>query len=488
MTAKQEKWVRRGIAAILAIALLFGIVANTSALSAENAVDSCDGASTNDSSSMTNCHPEKTNEPAPTFVAEEDDDIFRLKAGINLISFGNEINEATDTKGISVTFGNNIHTKNSVGYSFIAGNDIDVSGEINRDLFAVGNLISVSKEANIGGDVFAAGNEITIKADLKGDLALTASTVHLENINIDGNLDLSVEKVIFDGEVKIGGTLTYNDDATLIGLDNAEFDASNIYHIEKEETTLITIIYGKLLSAIALIIAMFVVILLTSNLHSHLEKTTRPSAIITDISLGAWFLLIIPIIGMLLICLVVGVPLALVLFALYIIAIYFSQGFAGAWVGHALIEKVFKSKSNIYVETIVGVVVLAALALLPYIGEITGILGALLGLGIMMSYIKPKLNPNLRSDSLTNRLIAQGAAKIKGNKDAKNNQSNRAGNNETNETKKSNKSDKSLKDQQISKDSKRIDSRDNHEDGDLDEEDKGGSSKSSENSQDSEDI
>lgn len=409
MTIRQEKWLRRGIAALLAVALLFGIIMNTTVFAAD---DSASLQSSTREASMED-RDNVAGSVEPTFTTEEEDHTFRLKAGINLVTLGNDVNETTDTHGIALTLGNNIHTENSVGYGFIAGNEVNISSKINKDLFAVGNIITITEDASVGGDVFIAANEAVVNTSLPGDLAVTASVVRLSNISIAGNLDLSVEKIVFDGDIVVGGTLTYNDDAVLVGLDNAEFSESNIYHIERDEPTLATIIYDKFISAISLIFAMVIIILIAPNLHPHLEKSSRASAVITDLSLGAWFLLLIPIAAIFLICLVFGLPLALILFAVYLAAIYLSQGFAGAWVGHILIEKVFKSQANIYIEVIVGIIILAALSLVPYVGEVTGIIGTLLGIGLMLSSIKPKLNSNLNPNSTANRLIAHGVAKAK---------------------------------------------------------------------------
>lgn len=408
MTITQEKWLRRGIAAVLGIALLCGIVMNTSAFATVDDVPRADAPSTKqvpaggevdndkntdkngDNAGSNTKTDAETETVAPTFSAEEDRDNFRLAIGSNLLAFGNEIVQSEPTHGLAVTFGNSVRLENQAKYNFVAGNTVEIAGETKNDVFAAGNMVRIAKDAQISGDVFVAANELTVKSSLPGDLAVTAAVVRLDDVYIAGNLDLSAEKVIFDGDITIGGTLTYNDDITLVGFDNATYQSVETYHVEKTEPSLLTILYGKLFSAVALMIAMLVVILFASRLHEHIEQSTRPAVIISDVSLGAWILLLVPIVAIFLLCTMVGAPLAIVMFVLYLVAIYLSQGFAGAWLGHLLIEKAFKSKSNIFVETLVGILILSALSLVPYLGELTGLFGMLLGLGLMVSYIKPK--------------------------------------------------------------------------------------------------
>lgn len=114
-----------------------------------------------------------------------------------------------------------------------------------------------------------------------------------------------------------------------------------------------------------------------------------PKALSRILPSGPGYLLA-PIMAILLICTVIGAPLGLILLGLYIIAVYLSQGFAGLWLGHLLIEKLCKGKGNAYLEALVGVAILGALALVPYVGTLTGLLALLLGLGLIVSQIRGK--------------------------------------------------------------------------------------------------
>ncbi len=391
ITIRQEKWLRRGIAFILGVALLTGVILNTNAFAVEaRSID--DIPSENAPSTKSVEEKKEAKNIPPTFTTEETDDSLRLKMGNNLLAFGNDLVATTDVPGLDFSFGNTIKTNNRALYKFIAGNTVSVSGVTEKDLFVAGNIVTISEDAKISGDVYGATNELIVKADLPGDLAVTASTIRLENVNIAGNVDLSAEKVVFDGTVNIQGVLTTNDNIIMVGEDNAKYDSLNTYHIEEPDTSLVTVAYGKIFSALSLFIAMVVIFALSSRTHEHIARATNPRVALSNLAIGSWILLLVPLVALFLLCTVIGAPLGLILIALYIIAIYLSQGFAGAWLGHQLIEKVFKSKSNLYLETIVGILILGALSLVPYVGEITGLLAMLLGLGLMVSLAKPSLD------------------------------------------------------------------------------------------------
>lgn len=89
----------------------------------------------------------------------------------------------------------------------------------------------------------------------------------------------------------------------------------------------------------------------------------------------------IPIVTMLLMVTVVGIPLALILLAAYIIGLYFAglvgQFVVGAW----LLKKLKAPQQSLWLALIVGIVVIAVVKAIPVIGPIASFL---LGVGIFI--------------------------------------------------------------------------------------------------------
>lgn len=399
MNQTKITWLRRGIAAVLAILLLVGVVLNVSAFATDNATDNQESGHAVTTSESANVDGNE-NTIAPTFAVDEDDDnSIRIKVGSNSLLFGNDFAVRDDIKGLAFIAGNSIKVENNTKYGFIAGNTVEVSGFIQNDLFATGNLLKIIEAAEIGGDVFAAGNELVVQTNLPGDLAFTGNTLKIEGTTIHGNVNVSVDKIVFDSNTKINGSLTYNDTATIVGLSNAEIKNVESYHVEEEERTFAREFYAKFLSMVSLFIVMLVVVFFMPRLHQEVEQSSNTQGIIIRMATGAWLLLLIPIVAIFTLCSVVGVPLSLILIVLYIIAIYLSQGFAGVWVGHLIIEKLAKSRASVYVEALVGIVVLGILTLVPYIGGLVYFLSLLLGFGTLAHYLKPRKTGGLDSST-----------------------------------------------------------------------------------------
>ena len=106
--------------------------------------------------------------------------------------------------------------------------------------------------------------------------------------------------------------------------------------------------------------------------------------------MGLGVLIAVPVVAIFTFLTVVAAPLGIIGLVLYAVAIYASQGFTGAWLGHLLLEKLCKFKGNIFIEALLGIVILAAVSFIPYIGILTGFMSMLLGLGMIVAFVRAK--------------------------------------------------------------------------------------------------
>lgn len=337
---------------------------------------------------------EKLEAIPPTFTTEvdESDELARFWMGKNLFIAGNNIN--TDSKvptGLMFVAGNTLKLDTEAEYSFIAGNTVDFSGETSRDLFIAANLVTLEREAKIGRDVYVAANSINIKSDLEGDLSVTAAVVELQDVEIEGNVNLSADTIKFIGNVKIAGALTYNENANISGLEHTSYGSIEAYEVAEisPTTRFVAAVYGKIVSIAALFLIIAIICAIYPKLHERVAAEADVNHFGIDLALGFGALLIIPLVALFSFISFVAAPLGIVALAAYGIMVYLAQGFAGVWLGHLIMEKLFKSKGNIFAEAFIGILILGLLALIPYIGVITGFLGLLLGLGLILQCIKP---------------------------------------------------------------------------------------------------
>lgn len=330
----------------------------------------------------------------PTFSTElnESDRTVKFKLGHSLVLTGNNLTtDAANKTGFMLAAGNNLSLRTAAEYSFLLGNTINYSGETTRDLYIAGNSVTLLHDAKIGRDVFVAANTIAINSDIAGDLAVTADSLVLKDVKIAGNLNLDVAHVEFMGKVEVAGAMVYNDNADIIGLERVQAGSTEAYHIEQVDpaTLVVARVYGKVLSMTALFLVMVLICACYPHLHDKLEQEATVGRFGNNLAFGLGILIAVPVIVLFAFFTLIAAPLGVIALALYLIAIYLAQGFAGAWFGHVLIEKLFKLKGNIFVEALVGIVLLGLFSVIPYLGVLTGFLGLLLGLGLILNCVKP---------------------------------------------------------------------------------------------------
>ena len=336
-------------------------------------------------------------EVGPTFTTDNNTDQgwARLGVGRNTLLVGNNLtSNITTHNGLLFILGNSLNLNTQSEYSFILGNIINFSGVTTRDLYLAGNSVTIVDSAQVGRDVFVAANELSIEADIDGDLAATGATVILKDVEISGNVNLAAGKIIFDGDVTIGGALTYNDNAKVQGLESVKYGTSESYHVEEVDPQAVALMrfYSKMISIASLVATMIVVCAVCSKrLHAQLEQEDTLARFGTNLAMGLGVLMAVPIVAVFCFITFVGAPLGIIGLVLYAVAIYVAQGVTGAWLGHMLLEKLCRMKgANIFLESALGIVILGMLSFIPYFGILVGFLSLLLGLGLIVAFFRNK--------------------------------------------------------------------------------------------------
>lgn len=357
---------------------------------------------------------EQKTEIGPTFATtlDESEHSVTFKMGHGLVLAGNNLSSAVDNKsGLMLIAGNNLSLRTKAEYGVLLGNTINFAGETGRDLYILGNSVVLTDDAKPGRDVFAFVNTLTVDTDIPGDLAVAVDTLVLNDVKIAGNLNVNAAHIEFHGKVEIAGALTYNDSAAVTGLDQATYGSIEAYHVKEPDPTALMMarVYGKIMSIAGIFLVMALICAFYPRLHEKLEAESTVGRFGSSLAIGLGILIAVPIVALFAFFTLVAAPLGIIALLIYLIAIYLAQGFAGAWLGHVLIEKLFKAKGNIFVEILVGVTILGLLSLVPYLGIATSFFSLLLGLGVIFSCIKPVKKSPKKAPASDSKLIAEEA-------------------------------------------------------------------------------
>lgn len=292
---------------------------------------------------------------------------------------GNEIKVNNKIDGIGFVAGNKLTFNANQEYLFGAGNEIVIEKDVEKDLFLAANDIKVN--GNVLRDTYLAANTITINGNLNRNSYIYANEVTLKG-TFNGNVTVYAANINIEG-AKITGTLKYNKDAVIDGLDKAI--KTKTYNATTNKITFKEYIYTIVSKYVHITMLAIVLVFVCEKLFKKsLKQTEDLTAKKTAILCGKGFLVLIgvPMIALMLLMTGIFSSVGVVGGIIYGILVYIANIFTAYTVAHKLDKKYFKKNMNSYILMIVGLFIIYVLSYIPYIGGFVSLLSLLFGLGI----------------------------------------------------------------------------------------------------------
>lgn len=319
---------------------------------------------------------------------------------------------------------------------FAAGNSISINGEINGDVYCAGQNVTIN--GTVRGDVFCAGQNVRIAGTVEGsvrvagqnvtldgsvagsatvaaqslttesnsrverdllggtqtatlngvlgrDLALGANSLQLNN-QVGRNIKGSISNLSLSNTARVGGSIDFTSDnnphipegAQVAGGVNRKDvpDKKQQPRYAPFAFTFMTILY---IFVALLLVIMALALLIPQVLHDASTRFLRQPGKVIGIGFLAG--LIVPVLIVLLLVSLVGIPLALLIFLLWCVIAFLSGPYAGYTLGRLLLRD---SKSPLLIA-LAGGSVLLLLYFVPLIGFIAMIAAHIIGTGIVIN-------------------------------------------------------------------------------------------------------
>lgn len=304
----------------------------------------------------------------------------------NVFVAGNEISIDGTVNGDVYAAGQNISIKGKVsGTIHAAGARVDMSGEAGNSLIAAGSSVNIGADSKIGRDVLAAGSLVDIRGAVGGTVFAGGSQLNINNY-IGGDVSLAAERIVIGREAKIGGNLKYNDSAQ-ITIANDKNIAGSItkFHTSSNQKTTIASLIGKIIFGVAskFLIGLALLLLLPATIVAtarYIATQAGKSALV-----GLGFLLITPIVTILLMITVFGLPLAVVIGLSYIVVLMTAGIFVALWLGRRITGTTgTQLKVNLW-PLLLGLLIIETVKILPVIGGLIGFIVLILGVGAQVA-------------------------------------------------------------------------------------------------------
>ena len=293
------------------------------------------------------------------------------------------------------------------GNAFIMADTLTVNGQIGGDLFVMANTINIDG-GQIYGNVFAIADTITING-LIYDLYATCNTL---TVSYDGvayrDLKVICDNATINGvigkdvNITTSSSLTLESDCVIYGdinytapneIEIAEGLVTGSANYEKlgSATVSATSTMDYVMAALTSLVYTLVIWLLMSRFAPKFYgKVTElaPKKMALAILVGLIALVVIPVVAILLMFTVVGVPVAFALFVIYGLLLATSMALTVIALAAKLASKVkVLAKLNNLFAVIIVSLVLWALTLIPFVSLIVSFLTVVSGFGLFVMLI-----------------------------------------------------------------------------------------------------
>ncbi|MBI2411561.1 MAG: hypothetical protein HYV32_06745 [Candidatus Kerfeldbacteria bacterium] len=353
------------------------------------------------------------------------------------------------------------------GLYFAAGNTLALNKKTESDAFMSGNTLNI--DATVGGDLFAAGNTITVNKNINGSLRLAANTIEVNShvagnallfantvyINdgavIDGHVNIFASEIIVAGVVKgkssfagetievrgtlkgkarlsgasvsIGATAVLESgvsiasarvsvDESATGTDHITYDqydnqAKKIKYAGDINNFVGYYFFFLIFGIIFIALRPQVAQRIATTMHTEPGRTWK---------VGALVFFFTPLVAIVLLFTLVGIPFSLILMLAYALFFLFANLFTGLVVGQFIVnkERFRTKKKQLLMCFIVGFFVVVILQHIPWIGWIFSILASIWGMGgVLVDRKKTKHETSVKTVAAQPALAATAKPKKK---------------------------------------------------------------------------
>lgn len=326
--------------------------------------------------------------------AQENKEVFKgtfFKAG-NSIKIDQEIDGDVIVAAQELIINSKIH-----GDVLAVAENMEINGEVDGDVRVMARNLVINGKIGKNTNIFAIDAKIGKDAVLGNDLLLSSQSFMSQGIiqgdmngimrdgqignTVNGNIDLKLDdgKLVISPQTKVGGHLNYTakQDADIGDGVSAE---GGVKKIEPKAVPKSSINYfGKIVALFGMIaLGMAVLIIDKKNTMRAVDEIIKhPNK---SVLYGLLYFIIVPVIAIILVFTLIGVPIALILLALYFILLYAAQVFSGIAIG----KMILKSKKEIW-SMVFGMTVLIIFTSLPFIGPAFKLIAIFIGAGAIVN-------------------------------------------------------------------------------------------------------
>lgn len=310
----------------------------------------------------------------------------------DLLAAGSTVSITGPVRGDVQAVGGTLTLRGPIAESLrAAGGSILVEGKVGQNALLAGGNVSLGASARVGRDAFLAGKVLKVDAPIGGDLRLTGEEATVAG-EVQGNLRAEVKQLTLASSALIHGNLTVTSPKAPIISPGAKV-LGQVRHRVPEPTPQPTAsptgggIIGWLVGSTMRFVTLFVLGALALTLAptgvGRLETALR-SQTGTSLLIGSATLVLVPLVSILLMTTIVGIPAGIALLLLYVAVLLHTGATVAAVLGRWLLQQLHRPEGNAFGRLAWGALALAFATSLPWVGGPVALLAIAGGLGALV--------------------------------------------------------------------------------------------------------
>ena len=284
------------------------------------------------------------------------------------------------------------------GSVHLAAARVDISAPVDGTGLVAASDLEVAKEGSFGRGLVSGVSTADIAGKVGGPMYLGASTVNLEN-EVTGSATIGAEQIVVSGDGKFGNDLKYySDTKDQVAKDKV---AGQLTYVKPQAenranaaTVLASVIYGLLASLVLGLTLIYLAPRSTAAVADYIQR--KPFVAVAS---GFGFVILVPLAVIFTFVTVIGIPLAVVVGLLYGVTLFVGELFVALWVGRTLLKTTDSKVGANALALLAGLVVLAALKLIPVGGVFVALLAFFAGVGALVARSIERISAVHRSQS-----------------------------------------------------------------------------------------
>ena len=313
-------------------------------------------------------------------------DLYANVAGDAVVA-GGQLHLEGDIGADVIAAGGSIDLRGAVGDDArLAGGDLRVSGRIGDDLVAAGGRIHLSPVAAVGGRAWVSAGEVRIDGEVSDELRASGGRIVISG-SVNGDVELWAEDIIIEETAMISGSLRYTSAHEAAIAEGARIDGEVVHTpVEVDIGPVIAgAVFAGLFLLLSFILAAVVLYLLFPDFSVRVSESVG-QAPWQSLAIGLGVFIGAPLLIVVLFSTVLGVWLALVLLATYLVVLLAGYFIGAFYLGQAGLQRVRKSEAGRAARATalaLAIFALAVINLVPLLGGLVNWAVLLAGTGAL---------------------------------------------------------------------------------------------------------